>query len=228
MKIAPLLFALLISATWTTLTLASPELAVDQSTFNFGSIEQGKEVIHVYPIRNKGDAPLTIKGVRASCGCTAANSSAPVIQSGKNGEIKVTFNSTNFSGEIHKTVYVDTNDPKTPTYTLNLKGTVLEDIALTPKQINMGQITVDATKKMSLTIHNRGNKPLKLLSFQAPIPQISAKADKNLLKPGETGTILVSVTPRSTDRILSSYLTIMTDNSNKPQIRVPVFASLAR
>lgn len=225
MKLTHLSVVMIISLVSAAPALAAPETAVDRPTYDFGSISQGKKVEHTFIIRNKGDAPLIIKSVRPSCGCTAVTTSASVIAPGGSGEIRAAFDSSNYSGALQKTVAVDTNDPKVPSSTLNLKGTVIEEIRITPKLLNLGQVTIDTTQKSSITIVNKGNKPLKLTAVKSTLPQIAAVAEKKLLKPGESGTVLVSITPRKGDRLLSGYISITTDSPAKPEIQVPVYGS---
>ena len=227
MKTSCISVTAIISLIWTATAMAAPQAAIDQPTFDFGSIHQGTKLEHVFTIRNKGDAPLTIKSVRPSCGCTAASITTSVILPGKTGGIKAAFNSTNFAGAIHKTVAVDTDDPKLPTSILTLKGTVVESIQVNPKQLSLGQIKVNETTKSTLVILNKGSKPLQLTAVKSSLAQVVAKADRSLLKPGESSKIVVSISPRSGDRMLSGYLSIMTDNPAKAEIQVPIYGSLS-
>ncbi len=208
-----------------TRAIAAPEISVDRPVYDFGSISQGEKVEHAFVIRNKGNTPLSIKSVRPSCGCTAITASASVIAPGKSGEIKTSFNSANYSGAVNKTVTIDSNDPKVPSSILNLKGTVIEEIQITPKQLNLGQVKIDATKKATVTVFNGGSKPLKLTTVKTTLPQIAATAEKKFLKPGDSTTILLSITPRKGDRLLSGYLSITTNSLAKPEITVPVYGS---
>jgi len=216
----------LLMAVWTTTATASPKAAIDHPNFDFGTVMQGKKVEHLFTIRNKGDAPLIIKSVRPSCGCTAATPSSSVISAGKVGEIKATFNSANFSGTIHKTVAVDTNDPVNPTATLTLRGTVTQLLQVEPRQLNLGQIKVNATVRNNLVITNRGKRTITIASVTSTLPHVEARTDRKILKPGESSTIVVSIGPRSGDRLLSGYLRIRTDIPDKPEILVPFYGSL--
>ena len=225
MKLTLTMLMTIIIVAGPTVAIAVPEISADRPVYDFGSISQGKKVEHVFIIRNKGNTPLTIKSVRPSCGCTAITTSASVIAPGKSGEIKATFNSANYSGVVNKTVSVESDDPKVPSSTLSLKGTVIEDIQITPKQLNLGQVRIDATKKATVNVSNRGRKPLKLSIIKTTMPQITATAEKKLLKPGDSTTILISITPRKGDRLLSGYLSIMTDSPAKPEITIPVYGS---
>jgi len=207
---------------------ATPKLAVDQPTFNFGAVPQGKKVDHVFTFTNKGDAPLNIEQVRTSCGCTAANIASRLIEPGKKGEIKVTFDSTNFAGSISKTVFIHSNDPQTPIFSLILQGSVSEEIAVTPRQLNLGTIKAGGTGEAIVTIDNRSDKPLALKSVRTTNPKLSATLSKNLLKPGESGKVSVIATPGAEDRALNGYIFIATDHPAKPEISIPVFAVLTR
>lgn len=207
---------------------AAPLIQVDHPSYNFGTILQGKKLDYTYIIRNAGDAPLRILHIRPACGCTAANASTPLIQPGKSSEIKVNFNSANFSGTVTKTIAVETNDPKTPIFTLTLTGTISEEIVITPKQLNLGQVKADVTRSFTLTVENRGVKPLKLTSLKTPMPQVTFKSDKTQLKPGDIATFSIAVTPRKEDRMLSGYLSVTTDNPSKPEIMIPVYGSITK
>lgn len=207
---------------------AAPVIRVEHPVHNFGTITQGNKIDHTFIIRNSGDSPLKIVNIRPACGCTAANATVPLVSPGKSSEVKVTFNSANFFGTVTKTIAVETNDPSKPVYTLTLTGTVSEEVAVTPKQLNLGQIKAGTTKSVPITLENRGAKTIRLVSVKTPMPQAVIRTGKTLLKPGESTTITVNITPRAEDKMLSGYLSIVTDNPTKPEIMVPVYGSPTR
>ncbi|UFS70600.1 DUF1573 domain-containing protein [Geomonas sp. RF6] len=204
---------------------AAPELSVEQGVFNFGSIAQGKKVQHTFVIKNTGDATLQIRQLRPSCGCTAATPSSSQIPPGKSAEIKVVFDSTNFSGRMQKSVVVDTNAGKNPSYTLVMDGTVVEALQVSPRTLSLGAIKIGATREVSLNVTNRGNETVKLLSVNTTSPQIKASIKKGTIPVGESGTVEIAVTPQTEARVLSGYVHITTDNPQKKEITVPVYAS---
>lgn len=207
---------------------ATPRISVERPVHNFGALIQGKKLDHTFTIKNSGDTPLKITHIRPACGCTAANASSPTVAPGKTSEIKVTFNSANFFGAVSKTIAVETNDPDTPVYTLTLAGTITEEVAVKPKQLNLGQVKPETSTIQYVTIENRSNRQLKLTAMKSPMPQLQIKSDKTQIKPGDSARITVTVTPRKDDRMLSGYLTISTDNPDKQEIMVPVYGSLAK
>ncbi len=209
---------------------AAPELAVEQGSFNFGSVTQGKTVQHNFVVKNVGDAPLQIKQLTASCGCTAAKPSAALVAPGKSAEIQVSFDSSNFSGNVQKTVAMATNAGKSPNYTFKLEGNVVEALQVTPRQLNLGPIATTVAKQGIITVTNMGGSSVKLLSVNASSAslQIKASIKKAELKPGETGTIELSVTARPEAKVLSGYLHILTNSPQKKEITVPVYGSAAK
>ena len=210
--------------------LAAPELTVEQGTFNFGTIPQGKTVQHNFAIRNSGDAPLQIKQLNASCGCTAAKSSSSLIAPGRGAEIQVTFDSSNFTGNVQKSVTMTSNAGKVPTYTFYLNGNIVEPLQVKPRQLNLGPLTAGAAKQASLTVTNLAAQSVKLLSVTLSSTSLQVKASirKSELKPGDSGAIELAITPRSEAKVLSGYLHIVTDSPQKKEITVPIYGSAAK
>jgi uncharacterized protein DUF1573/HYDIN/CFA65/VesB family protein len=210
--------------------LAAPELTVEKGSHDFGAIAQGKKVQHNFIIKNSGDAPLQIKQLNADCGCTVAKPSASVIQPGKSGEIQVTFDSGNFAGKVQKNVVMTTNAGKTPGYTFKLEADIEESLQVKPRQLSLGPIAAGATKQATLTVINKGDSSVKLLSVSVTSNslQIKPTIKKAELKPGESGTVELAVTPRPESKVLSAYLHIVTSHPQKREITVPVYASLPK
>ena len=101
-----------------------PEIVFLKEVFNFGEIYQDKSISFDFKFKNIGNAPLIIRSVKASCGCTVAEWPREQIAEGNDGVITVTFNSGKRSGKQNKTVTLVTNEIPS-TKVLILKGTVL-------------------------------------------------------------------------------------------------------
>lgn len=108
-----------------------PIVAFNERTHDFGTVkeEEGK-ITTVFTFTNQFLAPLTIKSVKASCGCTTPNwSKEPVAPKGK-GEITVTYSTTSRPGAFTKSITVVlTNGTEDFTEVLYIKGQV------TPKPV---------------------------------------------------------------------------------------------
>jgi uncharacterized cupredoxin-like copper-binding protein len=230
MKISMFSLTLLSNCFLAAAAFAAPELTVIEGNYNFGTIPQGKKVQHNFVIKNSGDAPLAIKELVVSCGCTAAKQSSSLIAPGKSAEIQVVFDSSNFSGKVQKSVSLVTNAGKSPNFTFNLDGTIVEALQFSPRQLSLGAIKPGVAKQTTVTVTNREGNTVKLLSVNltSNTLQLKSSIKKSELKPGETGTVELTITPRSDAKIMSGYLHIVTDSSQKKEITIPVYASVAK
>lgn len=86
-----------------------PEFEFEEESFDFGTINEGDIVTHVFEFTNTGEAPLIISNASASCGCTVPEWPKEPIPVGGTGNIKVQFNSRNKPGIQNKTVSITAN-----------------------------------------------------------------------------------------------------------------------
>jgi len=105
-----------------------PDIFFTEQTFDFGQVAGNTAIKHDYVFYNSGTAPLLIKNVKASCGCTVPVWTRQPIKPGESGKISVTFDPKGDAGKVvNKTITVTTNiadkgDDKT--VTLFIKGKV--------------------------------------------------------------------------------------------------------
>ncbi|AWM15227.1 DUF1573 domain-containing protein [Flavobacterium sp. NRK F10] len=95
-------------------------------TINYGEVVKGEDSgVREFVFTNTGDAPLVIKKVNSSCGCTVAEKPDAPIMPGKSDKIVVKYNMN--PGPISKTVTVETNAVNKPNgvIPLRIKGTVI-------------------------------------------------------------------------------------------------------
>ena len=108
-----------------------PVVAFNERTHDFGTVkeEEGK-ITTVFTFTNQFLAPLTIKSVKASCGCTTPDWSKEPVAPKAKGAVTVTYNTTNRPGAFTKSITaVLTNGTEDFTEVLYIKGQV------TPKPV---------------------------------------------------------------------------------------------
>ena len=81
-----------------------PEMAFEEETHDFGSIDQGEIVDYDFEFENTGSSDLIIRDDKGSCGCTVPEYPKAAIKPGETSNIKILFNSTGKSGEQTKSV----------------------------------------------------------------------------------------------------------------------------
>ena len=87
----------------------APKFRFYESKFDFGEIIQGDVVEHSFEFTNIGNTPLVISKIITTCGCTAPTWPKEPILPGKNGKIKIVFNSTGKIGRQNKVATILSN-----------------------------------------------------------------------------------------------------------------------
>ncbi len=87
----------------------STSIQFEESEYNFGTVEEGEIVDHVYTFTNSGDAPLLITNAKGSCGCTVPDWPKTAIAPGETGEIKVRLNTRGKKNNVRQSVTLTAN-----------------------------------------------------------------------------------------------------------------------
>jgi uncharacterized protein DUF1573 len=85
-----------------------PVMVFEESEFDFGTIDQGTPVEHVFKFTNTGDADLIIVDAKSSCGCTVPEYTKDPVAPGATGELLVKFNGSG-KNQVSKTVTITAN-----------------------------------------------------------------------------------------------------------------------
>ncbi len=109
-----------------------------ETTFDFGTVNDGEMVSHSYKFKNTGSEPLVLSDAKGSCGCTVPKWPREPIAPGASGEIVVEFNSKGKGGKRNQkvTLTANTNPPQSFIY---LTGEVKGDPAASQPNIQVNQ-----------------------------------------------------------------------------------------
>lgn len=130
------------------------QMTFDNDEFEFGMIEQGEKVQHIFRFTNTGNRPLVISNATGSCGCTVPNWPKAPIGPGETGAIVAEFNSKGKMGKQNKTITItaNTNPPQTQ---LHIKGEIYSsesgvEPTVSSKSKDTNKISDDQTYPMSV------------------------------------------------------------------------------
>ena len=102
---------------YSNLSKGSPKIEITPASYDFGNIPYEK-VEYAFTVKNTGNAPLKIRGVSTSCGCTKAAIESELVQPGKTTNLQVSYDPNSMGGDANgnvlRMVYVKSNDPKQP------------------------------------------------------------------------------------------------------------------
>ena len=93
--------------------------------YDFGEVEEGTRVSHVFTFTNTSDEPLILLDAKGSCGCTVPQWPREPIMPGETASLTVEFNSKNKYGKRNQKVTITANTQPPQTF-LYLQGEVLK------------------------------------------------------------------------------------------------------
>ena len=93
-----------------------------KTEYDFGTIKMNSEAFTEFEFSNTGEKSLIITQVTTNCGCAEPEWPKKPIKSGKNGIIKIKYD-TKYPGRFMKTISVFANIENQPVK-LEIKGTV--------------------------------------------------------------------------------------------------------
>ena len=196
-----------------------PKIEFASPIYDFGKVKQGEVIRHDFVFKNAGNAVLEIAAVQPGCGCTTAGNWDKRLEPGQAGVIPLQLNSTGFSGTVHKSATVTSNDPRQPTINLQLKGDVWTPFAVSP---TMAVFTVSSETETSETkvvrIVNQLEQPVTLTGIEGITP--SFRAELNPVKAGKEFELKITTVPPFGASSVSAPLTIKTSSSEAPTISV--------
>jgi len=159
----------------------------------------------VFKYENKGDAPVHIKSVRPSCGCTTAALAKNDVAPGEKGEITATFNIGDRTGVQVKTVTVETDDTKAPQTVLTFKATIAQLLDLQPSFVYWQ--ANEAPQPKTIVAKAAKGATVKNVEVTSSSGDFTAKVE-----PAKTaGEFKIQVQPKDTTKPLNATLTIKPD-----------------
>lgn len=102
-----------------------PNIKFEKKEHDFGKVQAGTKPSYEFKVTNTGDAPLLIKNVKPSCGCTTPEWPKSPIKPGEEAAIKAVFDAKS-PGSFNKSIRVVTNVPFASEKTLRIKGKVVK------------------------------------------------------------------------------------------------------
>lgn len=101
----------------------APIIFLEETLFDYGTIEQNSDGSHNFIYKNIGKEPLIFSKVRSSCGCTIPEWSREPLLSQQQDTIKVKYD-TRRLGRFSKTVSIFSNAKK-PMVVVRIQGEVV-------------------------------------------------------------------------------------------------------
>jgi hypothetical protein len=207
-----------------------PKIKFSADTWDFGKVKQGQALTHEFSFENAGQGELTIDNVETSCGCTAALASDKSLAPGRKGKIKVTFNTTGYSGTVTKYVFVDSNDPDDSRVQLKVQAMIEVPPGpradLSPYALDLGLLLEGEPAEGRVTIANRGELELTVDVSQKNVSFFEGRKPASFpLKVPVDKEVTLTLRMNLANRvgpIRGDYVTFRTNDPQRPNLFLTV------
>lgn len=221
------------------------EIAFEKAVHDFGTIKESGYAHCEFEFSNTGNAPLEIRRVTASCGCTTPDYPKAPIAPGAKGTIKVAYNTIGRPGPFNKSITVYSNATANPAIMLSIRGTVESknherDIErLFPKTMGglrlkrtivpLGDVLIGSIKTETIPVYNQNEAPIDL-SFNKVPAHMRVVLSNTRLEHGNTGIITINYIPEEAKDFgpRQDFFYIVTDPKDKenPANKIIVSANI--
>ncbi|MGO9454220.1 MAG: DUF1573 domain-containing protein [Candidatus Binataceae bacterium] len=200
-----------------------PKVQIVNPFYDFGSALEGKMVNHVFKIKNAGQGVLVIRGMKTSCGCTAAKPTKNNLEPGEETDISVGFDTHFQKGRQVRTITAYTNDPDTPQAVMTMQGDVKQQVAATPAQVAFGTVRKGTDATQEVTIDDlTDQKGFKVGPVSNSNPAI--KVTQEPRKDGKPGaTLKVELLPSMEPGTFDDSVKVIT---NRVPVQIDVFGTV--
>lgn len=185
--------------------LAQAELKWERPLQEFQRSPEDKFVEARFAFRNVGNAPVTIRNTRTSCGCTTARLDKKTYAPGETGEIIAKFTFGSRKGAQRKTVTVFTEGSKEPAAVLDMRVDVQPSFTVAPALALWRVGEAPSEKAIQLTATN--GRKVRVKSVTSSNPRMKARLQT--AAEGERYTLLLS--PSSTEEKEAAVVRVETD-----------------
>ncbi len=210
-------------------TEGNPVMEVPSKIIDAGTVSQGVMVDADFDLVNEGDAPLIVKAVRPTCGCTVAEFDKEIAP-GATGKIKTKLDTKDFSGPISKSILVMTNDPQNPTVTLVIKANIRPYVEVLPRPlIRFNAVLNEPMNQTFIVVGADPDKSLKVSSVDSSVPFIETSVrqlkGEELIKGKSKSQYEVTLSLKNDAPIgpVNAVLSVNTDIKEAPTVPVKVY-----
>jgi hypothetical protein len=187
---------------------ARAELKFDKTELELHPTPADKQAVGHFTYQNTGKQPVHFKSVKASCGCTTAQSQKDEVPPGEKGEITATFNIGDRTGTQVKTVTVETDDAAKPSTVLTLRTIIPQLLEITPTFVFWKQGEKPDPKAITVKVGKEFT--VNHIKVTSSSPDYQTKVEET-----GKGEFKIDIQPKETNSISASTLTIQPEDSQK-------------
>jgi hypothetical protein len=205
---------------------ADGAILTGETDLDLGLIYRDQPQEMTFPIRNVSSDSLHILSIQPSCDCTTARVVPDVVPPDGTGEVRVFFDPMGYEGrgKVTESVKMITSDRKTPEVLFTFAIEVGIGPEPEPRSLAFGTIAKSSADTLKVLVRSGQSAPMKVLGVGSDSERISVNQVGKT--PDGAEQLAVVVANDSGGGQLAGFVTIRTSDTLKPEIRIPVTASL--
>lgn len=145
------------------------------------------------------------------------------VPAGGEGAITLAVNTTGYGGNFHKTARVFTNDPKTPEFTIGMRGKVWAPIQLDPRHASFTGIVGEKIQKV-LRVRAAQEEPLIVKLASVSIPE-KVEVELKEIEEGRTWELRVDNKVNEQTRY-AGIIKLTTNYPEKPELVIRIIGNV--
>jgi hypothetical protein len=225
------LATLMLAVTATALAGGNANIEFTVVEKHLGKVYYGDKAGVEFEFTNTGDAPLVIKRLRPSCGCTVAKEDVKEVLPTNKGRILVTYDSlAQMPGLNHKTVTVYSNDPEKPELKLSFDADVVRELEAKPASLAKKLKSFQKEIPISVDITNHSDKKITLAGAKTfgAVAKVELNPGTITLEPKSTGQVglMLRLEENPGWRFYMGRIVIGTDHPREKDVRLEYMIQL--
>jgi hypothetical protein len=210
---------------WPAADAGVPRAVVDAPVHDFGAVEQGTAVEHVFRVRNAGTGVMRVDHVKGTCACTVGTATGEAIPPGGEAWVTMRLETERLTGRTTKTATVYTNDPVTPALPVTLTGQILSDLVVRPTPLYLGRIPAGQVVRRELAVSpGREGGAATVVAVETASPRIRAWVEAAAAGSGQR--VVVEVDGKASTGRFSDDLVLRTTSARQPAVTIKVLGTI--
>ena len=209
----------------------TPPLSPIESTlYDRGTVRSGPSLSETLKLTHRGEpGTVTVTGVEASCGCTAATVTARRLRPGDATDFAISVNTLTQPAGVHTwkatlRYRFTPDDPKATPHDfevwLGIKADLVREVSVTPPMLAISTAT---EARQTLTVTDIRARPLTVRAATTASPHVVLTVRPAVTTGGVTATAIdLHVTADYPAGSSQERVTLTTDDPACPELRVPV------
>ena len=196
-------------------------LPISVRSLHFGVARKREGASREFSIRDPGDKSLTVSEVTSDSPFV----NATLTRDEKQGLVylvKAELQPGTPIGEFKSKVTVRSNHPKEPVVEIPVAAEVIGDIEVFPNQFFLGLLKKGQSASKTITLSTSARERLKVEKVDSPFDYI--KVESKPETDGKNYAITATLKDTAPLGLIKGEVVIHTNNSDQPEIKVPLFA----